>query len=220
MRPQCPRLKVVHSEHMGRDRILLATQTDESMVRIAHACRCTLWVHDGAPVKPALIGSGERIGFEFMATLELGQQAAFERLISTYTSRDPDVESVERSCLEDVRGTEGGAYGVRRRLHVQAWQRRWERADIEIEGPEEDQRAIRFAVLQMIQHSPPHEIPVSIAAKGLSGKGCRGHVFWDTEIFMTPFFVATDPLAARKNGYYRELIERMCPGCALTSPRA
>jgi len=38
---------------------------------------------------------------------------------------------------------------------------------------------------------------VSIAAKGLSGEGYRGHVFWDTEIFMLPFFIGTDPLAAK-----------------------
>jgi len=196
-------LKVVHSEHMGRDRILLGTQTEASLIRIAHACRCTSWVHEGAPVKPHLIGKEDRIGFEFSTVLERGQQAAFERLISTHTSRDPDTDSVERGCLEDVRGTEGGAYGVRRRLHVQAWQRRWERADIEIDGPEEDQRALRYAVFQLIQHSPPHDMPVSIAAKGLSGEGYRGHVFWDTEIFMLPFFVGADPLAAKRLLRYR-----------------
>lgn len=195
--PGARHLRVLHAEHMGRDRILLATQTESSLVRIAHACRCSSWVYDGSPVKPRLIGTGERIGFQFHVALERGQQAVFERLLSTYTSRDPDTDSVERGCLEAVRGTEGGAYGVRRRLHVQAWQRRWLRSDIEIEGPEDDQRAVRFAVFHLLQHAPPRDMPVSIAAKGLSGEGYRGHIFWDTEIMMLPFYVATDPTAAR-----------------------
>ncbi len=205
-RPPFPKLRLVHSEHMGRDRILMATQTDNPSIRIAHACRCASWIHGRSPLKPDLIGKGDRIGFRFASALETGQQAAFERMISTYTSRDPDTESVERGCLQDVRGTEGGAYGVRRRLHVEAWQRRWERSDIAICGGSqalEDQRALRFAIFQLIQHSPPHDITVSIAAKGLTGRGYRGHVFWDTEIFMLPFYVASDPPAARRLIRYR-----------------
>lgn len=198
-----PHLRLLHSEHMGRDRILLATETAGSLLRIAHACRCSSWVQEGAPVKPQLIGRGPRLGFEFALILERGQQAAIERLVSTHTSRDPDTDSAERGCLEDVRGTEGGAYGVRRRLHVQAWQRRWERTDLSIAGPDEDQRAVRYAVCQLIQHSPPHRMPVSIAAAGLTGERGRGRVRWDTELLMLPFFLATDPAAAKRLLRYR-----------------
>ncbi len=196
-------LKLVHAEHMGRDRLLMATQTEASLLRIAHACRCSSWVHQGSPARPHLIGQGDRIGFELMTTLEPGQQAAFERLISTYTSRDPDTDSVERGCLDDVRGTEGGAYGVRRRLHVQALQRRWEHANIEIEGPEEDQRAVRFAVFQLMQHAPPRDLAVSIGARGLSGDGHGGCISWGTELAMLPFFASTNPPAARQLLRYR-----------------
>ena len=31
-----------------------------------------------------------------------------------------------------------------------------------------------------------HDDGVSIAAKSLSGEGCRGLVFWDTDVPMTP----------------------------------
>ena len=197
------RLKLVHAAHMGRDRLLLATQTESSLVRVAHACRCSSWVHEGPPVKPGLIGAGDRIGFQFTVTLEQEQKAVFERLISTYTSRDPDTDSVERGCLDAVRGTEGGAYGVRRRVHVQAWQRRWERANIEIAGPEEDQRSVRFAVFQLLQHAPLHDMAVSIAAGGLSGDSHRGHIFWTTEIGLAPFLAVTNPLADRQILRYR-----------------
>ena len=44
---------------------------------------------------------------------------------------------------------------------------------------------------------------VSVPAKTLSGLGYRGHVFWDTEIFILPFFTLTQPTIARTLLTYR-----------------
>ena len=42
-----------------------------------------------------------------------------------------------------------------------------------------------------------------IAAKGLSGEGYEGHYFWDTEIYILPFFLFTNPDLARNLLDYR-----------------
>lgn len=196
-------LRLLHSRHVARDRILLVTETEQTRIRIGHACRCRAWVHQTVPPKPHHVGSGERLGLRYDTWLESGQRAVFDRLAATYTSRDTATTSVERCCLADVRGIEGAAYGVHRRRHVRGWARRWNRVDIKINGPEDDQRAIRFAVFHLIQSGPSHDPTVSIAAKGLTGEGYRGHVFWDTEIFMLPFFVCADPPVARRLLQYR-----------------
>ncbi len=44
---------------------------------------------------------------------------------------------------------------------------------------------------------------MSIGARGLSGTAYKGHVFWDTDIFMLPFFMLTYPEAARALVMYR-----------------
>ena len=44
---------------------------------------------------------------------------------------------------------------------------------------------------------------MSIGARGLSGTAYKGHVFWDTDIFMLPFFILTYPEAARALVMYR-----------------
>ena len=49
----------------------------------------------------------------------------------------------------------------------------------------------------------PHNNRVSVPAKTLSGLGYRGHVFWDTEIFILPFFTLTQPAIARSLLTYR-----------------
>jgi len=196
-------LVLVHAGHMGRGRMLLVTRTDETHVRVGHACRAAGWVHQAAPPKPHHVTDGNRIGLEYRVHLECGQRAAFNRVITTYTSRDRETTSVERCCLADLKGLDAGAYGVHRRRHVRRWRRRWENADILIDGPDDDQRAVRFAVFHLLQAAPPRDPTISIAAKGLTGEGYRGHVFWDTEIFMLPMFMWTAPRTARRLLEYR-----------------
>ena len=87
--------------------------------------------------------------------------------------------------------------------HVDAWRRKWEAAEVRIVGDEEAQRALRFAIYHLIAAVNPADERVSIGARGLTGEAYRGHVFWDTEIYMLPFYVFTDPPAARALLMYR-----------------
>jgi trehalose/maltose hydrolase-like predicted phosphorylase len=196
-------LECLHAGHMGRTRMLLVTRTTGTHTRIGHACRASAWVRQASPPKPRHVKDGNRVGLEYRVHLECGQRAAFDRLVATYTSRDPETTSVERCCLADLRGADAGAYGVHRRRHVRRWRRRWRRADINIDGPEDDQRAIRFAIFHLLASCPPRDPTVSIPAKGLTGEGYRGHVFWDTEVFMLPMLEWTAPRAARRLLEYR-----------------
>ncbi len=196
-------LECLHAGHMGRNRMLLVTRTTGTHTRVGHACRASAWVRQAAPPRPRHVKEGHRIGLAYRAHLECGQRAVFQRLIATYTSRDRETTSVERCCLADLRGADAGAYGVHRRRHVRRWRRRWRRADIRIDGPEADQRAVRFAVFHLLASCPPRDPTVSIPAKGLTGEGYRGHVFWDTEVFMLPMLEALAPRAARRLLEYR-----------------
>ncbi|MBC7083522.1 MAG: glycoside hydrolase family 65 protein [Firmicutes bacterium] len=87
--------------------------------------------------------------------------------------------------------------------HRRVWHAIWDRCDIVIEGDDFAQKAMRFAVFQMVQAAPRHTDRVSIGARGLSGEGYKGHVFWDTETFVVPFFTFTLPEIARNLLGYR-----------------
>jgi kojibiose phosphorylase len=87
--------------------------------------------------------------------------------------------------------------------HVEAWRARWEAADVRIEGDESAQRAIRFAVYHLLSAANPEDEYASIGARGLTGLAYRGHAFWDTEIYMLPFYVFADPPSARALLMYR-----------------
>ena len=49
----------------------------------------------------------------------------------------------------------------------------------------------------------PEDERVSVGARGLTGDAYFGHVFWDTEIYLLPFYTAVWPEAARAMLMYR-----------------
>ncbi len=71
----------------------------------------------------------------------------------------------------------------------------WGRADVEVDGDERLQQAVRFALFHVMQASARAE-GRAIAAKGLTGSGYDGHAFWDTETFVLPVLSYTAPAAA------------------------
>jgi alpha,alpha-trehalose phosphorylase len=71
----------------------------------------------------------------------------------------------------------------------------WEDADVEVEGDPEVQQAVRFALFHILQAGARAE-QRPIPAKGLTGSGYNGHMFWDTETFVLPVLTSTRPAAA------------------------
>lgn len=86
--------------------------------------------------------------------------------------------------------------------HRRAWAARWEDADVVIDGDEELQLQTRFALFHLMA-SVASEGEAAVGARGLTGDGYRGHVFWDTDVFVLPFLAATHPPAARAILEYR-----------------
>ncbi|HEX3406882.1 MAG TPA: HAD-IA family hydrolase, partial [Caulobacteraceae bacterium] len=87
--------------------------------------------------------------------------------------------------------------------HRDAWSARWDAGDIRVDGDPAAQRALRFAAYQLTSAADPTDQRVSIGARAMTGVAYSGHVFWDTEIYMLPFFALTWPEAARALLMYR-----------------
>jgi trehalose/maltose hydrolase-like predicted phosphorylase len=83
-----------------------------------------------------------------------------------------------------------------------AWAKRWASADIVIEGDDALQQAVRLG-LSTLMASAADVGEAAVGARGLTGEAYRGHVFWDTDVFVLPFLAATHPAAARAVLEYR-----------------
>src|SRR5581483_2822073 len=71
----------------------------------------------------------------------------------------------------------------------------WDGADVIVDGDAEIQQAVRFGLFHILQAGARAEYR-PIPAKGLTGTGYDGHTFWDTETFVLPVLMYTQPSAA------------------------
>jgi len=71
----------------------------------------------------------------------------------------------------------------------------WDAADVQIEGDDVLQQAVRFALFHVLQAGARAERR-ALPAKGLTGPGYDGHSFWDTEGFVLPVLMYTAPSSA------------------------
>jgi kojibiose phosphorylase len=130
-----------------------------------------------------------------------GEEVILEKQTGVYTSRDVPASEVVAAA---VRGVTPSAHWEKAfDENAQAWEEEWARGDVTIEGDALAQLVVRFNIYALLIAAPRHDDHVSIGAKTLSGFGYRGHVFWDTEIFMLPLFTYTAPHIARNLLNYR-----------------
>ncbi len=133
-----------------------------------------------------------------------GQTVAAEKIVTLVSALDAG-RRVREAALDRLDGVAAspGVYERLKAANAQAWARLWDTTDIVIEGDDEAQVATRYSLFQLLIAAPRHDEYVSIAAKTMSGFGYRGHVFWDTEIFILPMFTFTQPRLARNLLLYR-----------------
>ncbi|MFI5385287.1 MAG: glycosyl hydrolase family 65 protein [Fimbriimonadales bacterium] len=81
------------------------------------------------------------------------------------------------------------------------WAKRWQ-TDIEIDGPVEDQQAIRSFLFYLRSAIDPNG-QMSISPYGLSSAQYNGHVFWDADIWVFPALALIDPEEAKAIANYR-----------------
>ena len=131
-----------------------------------------------------------------------------EKISLVYTSVDKEFNAgntdIGLYSLEKIKELENNTYDELFQKSSQSWKDFWEKSEIKIKSSDEfDSLAVNFSLYHMQIMTPFHDNRFSIAAKGLTGEGYKGHVFWDTEIFMLPFFLYTNPKTARQLLEYR-----------------
>jgi len=131
-----------------------------------------------------------------------GQIVAFNRIVAVTrdASAAPQPSGEARAELEVARRR---GWSSLLADHEKAWAERWRRSDVVIGGDAAAQGAMRFALYHLNSAANPDDASVSIGARALTGDDYLGHVFWDTEIFLLPFYTFTWPQAARALLIYR-----------------
>ncbi len=150
---------------------------------------------------------GERKGsLECRLILTPNQPIVVEKRTCVHTSFDADWESYPASSVDRLQRT----CSLENLLaaHTRIWEQRWEKSDVIIEDADPEssvissQLAIRASIFHLLRSHPDDE-RVAIDPKAYAGDAYRGAYFWDTEMYLLPFYLYTDPERARSLLAYR-----------------
>ncbi|MBX2945445.1 MAG: glycoside hydrolase family 65 protein [Cyclobacteriaceae bacterium] len=136
---------------------------------------------------------------KFHKKIKAGETYTFSIVSSTVSTahyKDPHNEAERLSVYAMLEGTD--------RLlmrHEAEWEKLW-KSDIIIDGDEQAQRDVRFALYHLYSFAR-EGTAYSLSPMGLSGLGYNGHVFWDTELWMYPPLLVMQPEMARSLLEYR-----------------
>ncbi|MBW8865605.1 MAG: glycoside hydrolase family 65 protein, partial [Verrucomicrobia bacterium] len=125
--------------------------------------------------------------------VEAGVKYTFVKYFAVFNGNDPVKTSVSDAAVKCVREAKAAGYDACLARHNAEWARRWKDCDVKIEGDEEAQLALRYSIFQLLMVAPVAGSANSIPARALSGQVYKGAIFWDTEMFMFPFFLHTCP---------------------------
>ena len=182
-------------EHWGGDnRALLGYRCTNSGMTLAVGTDCQIETENDYEVIPEV--EEDYAKFTFRVHALPGNKITITKAVTYHTSRNVPARELVHRCrrtLDRVR-----AEGVPKQFADQrAWlSDYWARSDVEVEDQPEIQQAIRWNLFQLAQAAGRAD-GNGIAAKGVTGSGYGGHYFWDTEIYVVPYFVYTTPLIAR-----------------------
>lgn len=142
-------------------------------------------------------------------TIGAGECVTFEKISAFATSRDLNCHKVDAAMYLE----EAVALGYNNLFleNKEDWQKFWDDNRINIKSENEFyQQAINFSMYHLRIMDNRDDSRLGIGAKALSGEGYKGHSFWDTEIFIFPYFLYNDPDAARRLLEYRYSLLEKC----------
>jgi alpha,alpha-trehalose phosphorylase len=143
-----------------------------------------------------------KVSVEININAEKDSTIKLDKFVAYTTSRDFNKEEVLVKAEAETLEAKGSGYENLLEEQKEFLKDFWYRTDIEIEGDDSLQQGVRFNMFHLLQ-SVGRDGKTNIAAKGLTGEGYEGHYFWDTEIYMFPFFLYTNPEISRKLLEYR-----------------
>jgi Trehalose and maltose hydrolases (possible phosphorylases) len=125
----------------------------------------------------------------------------FEKRVVVTTSRDyADLAAVIAGNAAIVsEKVIDQAYQQLYQAQVTAWAKRWELADVVIEGADAAQQGIRFNLFQLFSTYYGEDERLNIGPKGFTGEKYGGATYWDTEAYAVPLYLSLADQQVTKN---------------------
>lgn len=159
-------------------------------VAISQAHRALTELSAGSPI----VAEPTSVGQRFHAELLPGEHVTIEKFVAWAVGSHPWILTEQSVSAVNTAASLG--FDALERRHAPAWVEFWRDADLGIDGDDSLDQALHFNLFH-VRQSTPSDGRHALAAKGLTGQGYEGHVFWDTEVFALPVLQMTAPALVR-----------------------
>ncbi|WP_221770086.1 glycoside hydrolase family 65 protein [Listeria booriae] len=119
-----------------------------------------------------------------------GETAKLEKRVAIATSRDYAEHELAGASEQFLANVAELDYEALRKEHTEAWQTRWQKADVLISGDDSAQQGIRFNIFQLFATYYGEDARLNIGPKGFTGEKYGGATYWDTEAFALPLYLS------------------------------
>ncbi len=179
-----------------------ATEDSVYDPRVAPAMADNPWVEVRICDEPGVAGRVDALqnsGFVVACAMqEIGRRTIAGQVqvdfVSAYAAaRDPRVGDVLPGML---RAAQEQGYDALRAEQAAWFAAFWSASNVAFAGQPEAELAIRYALAELAM-AVGRDGKSSIGAKGQTGEGYEGHVFWDADLYVMPVFAFTQPAIAR-----------------------
>lgn len=152
------------------------------------------------------------IRFNIKTNAKAGDKLELFKLMSVHTSIDDanDIlsdEAVVKNADLKLEFLQQSDYETLKNESIEKMNEKvWNQFDVEIVGDEKseyEKLALDFGIFHLNSFVPKHSTFLNVGAKGLSGEGYQGHTYWDTEFFINPNYLFTEPKIVRNLLTYR-----------------
>ncbi len=152
--------------------------------------------------KMTVIKEENRIDYRWVTRMTAGDQFSFCKFTALGCSRDEEDDFIGTVC-QTLDHAEKRRYNTLLSENTVEWKKLWENADVHIEGDEKLQKSLRFSIYHLIRCNTGYDDRFQVCAKGFAGEAYYGRYFWDSEIYLLPFYLYTNPKAAYNLVMYR-----------------
>lgn len=187
-------------QEIAGNRLCLQSRTTESAQEVFTGALLSL------PTSATAVSGEKTVSLHCTISLTQGQaQSIDKKVVSLFDGSQGD--ALWENGLKALE--QSAAVSVDQALAQQEayWSAYWNVSDIQITAAGDDaetlasvsaeQQGIRFCSFQLAQTYNGGSMRHNIGAKGLTGEAYNGHAFWDTEACCLPFYLFTNPAAAK-----------------------
>ena len=174
------------------EQAIVIAETKKTAFQVCTGITFSVWQNNAAVnVESNAFTKEKYASVAFTLNVKAQEEVRIEKLAVVLSSENHKKEHLASTCEKKLIEVKKQGFAKLFEAHKTNWLKRWEGADITIEGDIAAQQGIRFNIFQLMQTYTGDDERLNIGPKGFTGEKYGGSTYWDTEAYCLPFYLGT-----------------------------